>query len=112
MSSPVSVPYQSFIQIARGTTTPVYLQVAHQLINAIQRGYLIDGHRLPGGRQLAGLLGLHRNTVVASYAELEAQGWIEVFPSRGAFVRNGKREKPERLSGGLSPALEIGRAHV
>lgn len=105
MSSPVLVPYPSFIQIVRGAATPVYLQVAHQLINAIQRGYLMDGHKLPGSRQLAGLLGLHRNTVVASYAELEAQGWIEIYPSRGAFVRNGKREKPERLSTGDGPAL-------
>ncbi|MGV3764409.1 aminotransferase-like domain-containing protein [Parapedobacter sp.] len=105
MASPVSVPYQSFIQVTRGATTPVYLQVAHQLINAIQRGYLMDGHKLPGSRQLAHLLGLHRNTVVASYAELEAQGWIAICPSRGTFVKNGAREKPKRLSNTDSRAL-------
>jgi len=105
MGSPVSVPYQSFIQPVRGTTTPVYLQVAHQLINAIQRGYLLDGHKLPGSRQLARILGLHRNTVIASYAELEAQGWIAIHPSRGTFVKNAKREKPKRLSGNGSQAL-------
>ncbi len=106
MGSPVLVPYQSFIQVARGAATPVYLQVAHQLINAIQRGYLMDGHKLPGSRQLAKLLGLHRNTVVAGYAELAAQGWIEIHPSRGTFVKNAKREKPKRLSvnGGQSLA--------
>ena len=105
MASPVSVPYQSFIQIVRGTATPVYLQVAHQLINAIQRGYLMDGHKLPGSRQMGHLLGLHRNTVVAGYAELEAQGWVEIHPSSGAFVRNGKREKPRKLPKGESPSL-------
>ena len=105
MASPVLVPYQSFIQIARETTTPVYLQVAHQLINAIQRGYLMEGHKLPGSRQLARVLGLHRNTVVASYAELEAQGWIVIYASRGTFVKNAKREKPRRLSGNGSQAL-------
>ena len=105
MDSPVSVPYQSFIQVARGTTTPVYLQVAHQLINAIQRGYLMDGHKLPGSRQLARILGLHRNTVVASYAELEAQGWIAIHPSSGAFVKNVKRDRPKRLSANGSQAL-------
>lgn len=105
MGSPVSVPYQSFIQPVRGATTPVYLQVAHQLINAIQRGYLLNGHKLPGSRQLARILGLHRNTIVASYAELEAQGWIAIHPSRGTFVQNAKREKPQRLSGKGSQAL-------
>lgn len=89
----------------RSSSTPVYLQVAHQLINAIQRGYLMDGHKLPGSRRLAKLLELHRNTVVASYAELDAQGWIETHPSRGAFVRTGKKEKPGKLSVGASHTL-------
>lgn len=105
MGSPALVPYQSFIQLTRGTATPVYLQVAHQLINAIQRGYLPDGHKLPGSRQLARILGLHRNTIVSSYAELEAQGWIAIYPNRGTFVKNAKREKPQRLSGNSSQAL-------
>ncbi|WP_028297769.1 PLP-dependent aminotransferase family protein [Olivibacter sitiensis] len=99
MDSPVLVPYKSFIEIDRLSATPVYLQVAHQLINAIQRGYLTDGHKLPGTRQMGKLLGLHRNTVVASYAELEAQGWIENHPSRGAFVRGRKDDKPQKLKG-------------
>ena len=107
MDSPVLVPYRSFMQVDRAAATPVYLQVAHQLINAIQRGYLMDGHKLPGSRQLAKLLGLHRNTVVASYAELDAQGWIETYPSRGVFVRNGKREKARRLRSGDGIALAI-----
>ena len=97
MDSPVLVPYLSLIQIDRKSATPVYLQLAHQLINAIQRGYLMEGHKLPGSRQLGKLLGLHRNTVVASYEELAAQGWIDVLPNKGAFVRSGKKHKPERL---------------
>ncbi len=97
MDSPVLVPYISLIQVDRKSATPIYLQVVHQLINAIQRGYLVEGHKLPGTRQMGRLLGLHRNTVVASYEELDAQGWIEVCPSRGAFVRNGKSNRPQRL---------------
>lgn len=98
MDSPVSVPYRSFVIVDRLSATPVYLQVAHQLINAIQRGYLMDGQKLPGSRRMGVLLGLHRNTVVASYEELEAQGWTETHPSRGTFVRNGKTEKAHRLN--------------
>jgi len=96
MASPVLAPYGSFVQVDRESETPVYLQVAHQLIAAIQRGYLPDEHKLPGTRRLGNVLGLHRNTVVASYAELEAQGWIEIHPSRGTFVRNGYTPRPEK----------------
>ncbi|SKB34537.1 GntR family transcriptional regulator / MocR family aminotransferase [Parapedobacter luteus] len=97
MGSPVLVPYRSFIQIDRLSATPVYLQVANQLISAIQRGYLTDGHKLPGSRQMGKLLGVHRNTVAASYAELDAQGWIAIHPSKGSFVSNSGAEKKRRL---------------
>lgn len=100
MGSPVLVPYASFIQIDRSSATPVYLQVAHQIINAIQRGFLVEGHKMPGSRRMATVLGLHRNTVVASYAELELQGWISVHPSSGTYVRNGKSDKPLKLASG------------
>lgn len=97
MGSPVLVPYQRFISVDRDSSTPVYLQVAHQLIDAIQQGYLVDGLKLPGTRRMAKLLGMHRNTVVASYAELETQGWITVRPNSGALIRNKKPDKPKRL---------------
>lgn len=105
MDSPVLVPYASFIEVDRTAATPVYLQVAHQMINAIQRGYLPDGHKMPGSRRMAGLLGLHRNTVVASYAELEAQGWISVQPSSGTYVRRGEVAKPRKLGVGKAELL-------
>lgn len=97
MDSPVLIPYQRFVTIDRTSSTPVYLQVAHQLIEAIQRDYLGDGLKLPGARRMGELLGVHRNTIVASYAELETQGWVAIQPSSGAFVRNKKTEKPRKL---------------
>ncbi len=33
------------------------------------------------------MLGINRMTVVAAYQELEAQGWIEMLPKKGTFVR-------------------------
>lgn len=105
MDSPVLVPYASFIHVDRLAATPVYLQVAHQVINAIQRGFLPEGHKMPGSRRLATVLGLHRNTVVASYTELEAQGWISIHPSSGTYVRSGKSEKPKKLGSGETALL-------
>lgn len=96
MGSPVLIPFRSFVQVDRKAPTPVYLQVAHRLIEAIQRGHLPDGQKLPGTRRLSDILGLHRNTVAASYAELQARGWISVHPSRGTFVRADRKHRPER----------------
>lgn len=86
MSSPVEILLQSIVRLDRKLLVPMYLQAVQQLVNAIQRGYLLVGTRLPGTRVLSDLLGVHRKTVVAIYAELEAQGWVEVRPNKGTFV--------------------------
>lgn len=93
MSSPVQIPFKSVIRIDRGLDRPVYLQIAHQMINAIQRGVLLAGIQLPGTRSLAEDLGLHRKTVIAAYDELDAQGWTEIRPNKGTFVRNKAPEE-------------------
>lgn len=98
MGSPVEIPYLSFIHLDRSSGTAIYMQVVHQLINAIQRGYLPKGTKLPGTRTLSELLVLHRRTVVAAYEELEAQGWIESRPNQGSFVVGASEEKVQRIT--------------
>jgi GntR family transcriptional regulator/MocR family aminotransferase len=91
MSSPVQIPFKSVIRIDRSLDRPVYLQIAHQMINAIQRGVLIAGIQLPGTRSLSEDLEVHRKTIIAAYDELDAQGWTEIRPNKGTFVRNRLR---------------------
>ncbi|PTT01536.1 GntR family transcriptional regulator [Pedobacter sp. HMWF019] len=86
MSSPVKIPFKSLIHIDRKSDTAVYLQIAYQLINAMQRGVIVPGIQLPGSRQLAELLEVHRKTVIAAYDELDAQGWTEIRPNKGTFM--------------------------
>lgn len=86
MGSPVKILFKSFMQIDRQSDQAVYLQIAYQLINAIQRGLLVPGLKLPGTRSLCVDLGVHRKTVIAAYDELETQGWIEIRPNKGAFI--------------------------
>ncbi|WP_419870956.1 MocR-like pyridoxine biosynthesis transcription factor PdxR [Chryseobacterium sp. CT-SW4] len=93
MDSPVEVPYKSFIKIDRKSEISIYMQIANQLINAIQRGYLPSGTKLPGTRSLSRLLEVHRNTIVAVYDELLAQGWIESKPNKGTFIL-GENDTP------------------
>ena len=66
--------------------TPVYLTVARALIREIERGRMGPGDRLPGSRTLARELGVSRNTVLAAFDELIAQGWVESRPASGTFV--------------------------
>lgn len=97
MSSPVNVSYQNFISLQKESATPLYLQIAHQLIIAIQRGYLISGMKLPGTRTLSEILDVHRKTIVAAYEELDLQGWVETLPNKGTFVLSENPIKAERI---------------
>lgn len=105
MTSPVTIPFQSFIQPDRQSETPVYLQIAHQLINAVQRRYLPAGTRLPGSRVLGQLLQVHRNTIIAAYDELTAQGWVETRPNKGTFIIGTPDERPAKFNAGQENRL-------
>lgn len=86
MNSPVSTLLKQLIYFEKSSTTALYIQVAQQIINAIQRSYLIEGTRLPGTRIFSKLFNIHRNTAVAIYEELASQGWVEIIPNKGTFV--------------------------
>jgi GntR family transcriptional regulator/MocR family aminotransferase len=54
----------------------LYLQLANAIADDIRRGRLKPGEALPGSRALAESLGVNRNTVVAGYDELAAEGLV------------------------------------
>lgn len=61
-------------------------RIARSIAADIRRGRLAPGARLPGSRRLAEQLGVHRNTVLAAFVELERQGYLLTEPARGTFV--------------------------
>jgi GntR family transcriptional regulator/MocR family aminotransferase len=79
-------PFKSLIQVDKTLPTPVFLQLSEQLGQLIRAGTLVAGQRLPGTRQLADLLELNRQTVVAAYEEGLAQGWLESRAGSGTYV--------------------------
>jgi GntR family transcriptional regulator/MocR family aminotransferase len=86
MNSPVSQIIKQLVSFDKTMVQPVYIQVAQQIVNAIQRGYLDKGIKLPGTRTLSELLKIHRNTAVAIYDELASQGWVDIIANKGTFV--------------------------
>lgn len=66
--------WELVVQLDRDADLPPFLQIARALSADIQRGRLRAGDRLPGSRQLAESLRVHRNTVLAALSELIAEG--------------------------------------
>lgn len=78
---------RNLIKIDLKSDMPAYLQISNSFILHMRQGRLRRGLRLPGTREMARLLKVNRMTVVAAYEELEAQGWIEMLPRKGTFVK-------------------------
>jgi len=73
------------IALHRGASKPLHRQIVEQIAVAIAAGNLDADARLPSSRSLARILRVSRNTVVAAYDDLSANGLIRVM--RGAGVR-------------------------
>jgi len=69
--------WQHTVVLDPSRSEPLFLQLSGALQQDIRSGRLRPGARLPGSRTLAESLGIHRNTVLAGYGELIAQGWLD-----------------------------------
>jgi GntR family transcriptional regulator/MocR family aminotransferase len=71
------------------------------LRDAVRTGRLAPGSRLPSSRSLAADLGVARNTVADSYAELVAEGWLTA--QQGSGTRVAKRAEPRKTTPAAPP---------
>ena len=85
-SSPVVEILRNLLVVNKRGSKAVYLQLAEQITTLVQGEILQAGNPLPGTRQLAEVLRLHRKTIVAAYEELVLQGIVTMVPNRGTFV--------------------------
>ena len=74
----------------------MFVKIANALTTDIRRGVRRAGDRLPSTRALATELAVNRNTIVAAYDELLAQGWIVSHGAAGTFVAGELPDLPKR----------------
>lgn len=82
------------IDLDRATPLPLAEQIAAAVRQAIRRGELTPGDRLPTIRDLAAELGVNANTVAAAYRDLEQSGVVETNRRAGTRVAEPAAEPP------------------
>jgi GntR family transcriptional regulator / MocR family aminotransferase len=87
-----------------GRSGPRSSQVARALIDAIARGQVHDGDRLPSTRTLAATFGLARTAVVGAYEELTAAGFLVARPGGSTYVERGASAAARAGAFGAVPA--------
>ncbi len=85
-------------------SSPLFLQLSNALADDIRTGRLKPGDALPGTRVLAARLRVHRNTIIAGYQELIAQGLVRTRQGGGTFVAERAKSSPRALAASPSPS--------
>ena len=84
-----------WIQISPGSGEPIYVQVFEQIGEAIARGELSSGDKLPAVRKLAAELVINPNTVARAYSRLEQAGLVTTKTGSGTFISDPKLRKSD-----------------
>jgi GntR family transcriptional regulator len=69
-----------------GSGVPTYLQLVHQVEQALRLGHLTEGDRLPTVKETVSSLAINPNTVLKAYRELEHRALAEGKPGQGTFI--------------------------
>ncbi|MEP7000149.1 MAG: PLP-dependent aminotransferase family protein [bacterium] len=84
-------PLELLVSVARDNQKTFGAQIEEQLRSAIRSGSLKPSARLPSTRDLARQLGVSRPVVVSAYAQLSAEGYVQLrqgtLPRVSACVR-------------------------
>jgi GntR family transcriptional regulator len=73
-------------QIAASGREPIYRQLSAQIREAVARGRLRAGEKLPSVRELSRRLVVNPNTIARVYTELEREGVLHTRQGMGVYV--------------------------
>lgn len=82
-------PPHDLAPLAGSAAAPLYRQIYARFRDAIAKGVLKPGGRIPAARALAKELGVARGTVETAYALLGAEGYIQPRGQAGTIVTPG-----------------------
>lgn len=74
----------------------LYLEIVDQYKKYILLDVLKYGEKLPSVREIASEFGINPNTVSKSFQILEEEGYIKIYPKKGAYVVYSKNSKNEQ----------------
>ena len=111
MSKSRSIQWTQLFQLPEQPALSLQGRLRLAIVQSILDGRLGDGAALPSSRELAGLLGLSRNTVTAAYLQLMDERFLEARPRSGVFVAPNARPLSAPLAEPLSgPGHPRGRS--
>ena len=88
-----------------GSGLSPYLQLVHQVRQALRLGLLQTGDQLPTVKDVAAGIAINPNTVLKAYRELEHEGLVSARPGVGTYVTGSLGGQSLAAQGPLRQAL-------
>ena len=82
-----------FVAISKENPDPMHKQVTDQMRDAIARGALSPGAKLPSIREMARELAVSPITIKRAYGDLEREGYLITRAGLGSFVAGIDRDR-------------------
>ena len=96
------------VKIDTASSQPIYTQIVRCVRQAVARGEIKPGAKLPAARDLAASLDVNMHTVLHAYGELRDAGDIELRRGRGATVVARPKTNPT-VSKAVGRLLDLAR---
>ncbi len=101
-----------FIVISQSDPDPMHKQVTDQVKDAIAKGAVKAGEKIPSIREMSKELGISPITIKRSYRDLEQEGYIITRAGLGSFVADVdfgrlRSEKVDEIAGELERILKM-----
>jgi len=117
----IGTPVSPVFTIDRDEAKPLYRQVYDGYREAILRGDLVPGQKIPSSRELASEIHISRFPVLHAYAQLLAEGYFESHTGSGTFISstlpeqmthpNHHRDNREHSPSGYRPVASRNRIY-
>lgn len=85
----------------------LYERISRRLLEQIRAGSFTVGQKLPSVRRMSGLFKVSVNTVMQSYRQLEAEGYLDIRPQSGVYVRSADVHDIPEPDGSRYPLLPV-----
>lgn len=77
------------------SSTPIYIQLVDNVKEAVLKGLLEPGEKLPSVREMAKTMRLNPNTVQKAYQELERQKVTVTLRGKGTYISTDYRPRKD-----------------
>jgi len=87
----------SIVKVNTNSKVPKYKQIVNSLEDAIKKGQLKKGDKLPSLNRVKNQFGLSRDTVITAFNDLKQRGIIESTVGKGYYVLNDEIQNKHRI---------------